>query len=88
MLFAVTHDISDTAAFWSRAEASLPNLPEGIKIHAVMPDAKGAKAICVWEAESLAAITAYLEDKTGDVAKNTYLVINEANGLNIPGKKA
>jgi hypothetical protein len=88
MLFAVTHDISDTATFWSRAEASLPNLPAGIKIHSVMPNAVGDKAVCVWEAEDLDAMKAYLEDKTGDVSKNTYLVINERNGMNIPGKAA
>lgn len=87
MLFAVNHDIHDPAAFWARAKESLPNLPPGIKVHAVMPNEAMNHAVCVWEAESLPAMQAYLEGKTGDVARNTYLLIHEANGMGIPGAK-
>jgi hypothetical protein len=50
MIITVKHTISDSSQFWSRAQESLPNLPEGIKIHSVMPDESMSNAICVWEA--------------------------------------
>ena len=85
MFFAVNHNISDPGQFWSRAQESLPNLPDGIKVHGVYPNADMNEAVCIWEADSLEQITDYLEGKTGDVSNNTYLVINEGNAMGLPG---
>ncbi len=84
MYFAVKHNISNPGEFWSRAQASLPNLPEGIKIHSVLPNATMNEAVCLWEANNLEQMQEYLEGKTGDVSKNDYLVVNEANAMGLP----
>ena len=85
MKFRVNHTISNPQEFWGRAQKALPNLPEGIKIHVVLPNESMDKGTCVWEAESLEKIQAFLEEATGDVSKNDYMVINEANAMGLPG---
>lgn len=84
MFFAIKHTISNPPEFWSRAQASLPNLPAGIKIHSVLPNAEMNEAVCLWEANSHEQMRDYLEGKTGDVSKNEYLVVNETNAMGLP----
>ena len=84
MYFRVNHTISDPGQFWSRAQESLPNLPEGIGIHGVFPNDTMDKATCIWEANSLEHIQEYLEGKTGDVSQNDYMAINPTNAMGLP----
>ncbi|MDQ3112144.1 MAG: hypothetical protein M3R17_19850 [Bacteroidota bacterium] len=84
MFIAGKHTISNPDEFWSRAKASLPNLPDGIKIHSVLPNDGMDDAICLWEANSLAQLTEYLEGKTGDVSHNHYIPVNETNAMGLP----
>lgn len=84
MLIVVNHKISDVAKFWESAKASLPNLPEGIKIHQVMPNADMNLATCLWEAPSIAIMREYLVAKVGTVSENTFMEVNEANAMGIP----
>jgi hypothetical protein len=84
MFIAVKHTISNPGEFWSRAQAALPNLPEGIKIHQVMPNATGDDAVCLWEANSHEQLRDYLESNTGDVAHNHYIVVNDATAMGLP----
>lgn len=84
MYIAIKHTISNPSEFWSRAQASLPSLPEGIKIHSVLPNAAGDDAVCIWEANSLEQLSTYLESKTSDVAHNHYIVVNEASAMGLP----
>ncbi len=84
MFIAVKHTISNPAEFWSRAQASLPNLPAGIKIHSVMPNAAMDDAVCLWEANSLEQLNEYLEGKTGDVSHNHYIPVDEKNAMGLP----
>ena len=84
MFFGVKHTISNPGEFWTRAQAALPNLPEGIKIHSVLPNAAGDDAVCVWEANDLEHITSFLETNTGDVSHNHYIVVNDATAMGLP----
>ncbi len=84
MLIAVNHDISDPGSFWAAAQASLPNLPKGIFIHQVLPNDTMDKAVCIWQADSVAHLTEYLEGKTAQYCKNTYQAINETNAMGLP----
>ena len=84
MFIAVKNTISNPAEFWSRAQAALPNLPEGIKIHQVMPNAAGDDAVCLWEANDVDHLRNYLESKTGDVAHNHYIGVNDATAMGLP----
>lgn len=84
MFIRVNHTISNPGEFWSRAQQSLPNLPQGIKIHGVFPNQGMDIATCIWEANSLEHLQQYLEEKTGDVSKNDYMPINAANAMGLP----
>jgi hypothetical protein len=86
MYIAVKHTISNPGEFWSRAQASLPDLPEGIKIHSVLPNAEMNDAVCLWEANTLDQLKTYLEEKTGDVSANHYIPVNETNAMGLPVK--
>ncbi len=84
MFIAVNHDIHDPASFWAAAQASLPHLPQGIFIHQVLPNDTMDKAVCIWEADSVAHLTEYLESKTAQYCKNTYQAINATNAMGLP----
>ncbi|CAN5910795.1 hypothetical protein BH11BAC7_BH11BAC7_00560 [soil metagenome] len=84
MFIAVKHTINNPGEFWTRAKASLPNLPNGIKIHSVLPNEEMNDAVCLWEANSLGHLKTYLEEKTGDVSDNHYIPVNEANAMGLP----
>ncbi len=84
MKFRVNHTISNPTEFWGRAQKALPNLPEGIKVHVVLANESMDHGTCVWEAESLEKITAFLEAATGDVSKNEYMIIHEASAMGLP----
>jgi len=85
MLIVVNHRISNPDGFWGAAQRELPNLPPGIKLHQNLPNAEGNLATCVWEAASVQALQTYLEDKTGQFAKNEYMAVELKNAMNPPG---
>ena len=84
MLIVVTHRISNPQEFWGAAQRELPNLPKGIALVQSLPNAEGNLASCVWEAESVPTLTAYLEGMTGQFAKNEYMAVETKNAINIP----
>ncbi len=84
MFIRVNHTISNPGEFWQRAQQSLPNLPNGLKIHAVYPNETMNDATCIWEAESVETLKTYLEENTGDVSNNQYMPINAANAMGLP----
>ncbi len=84
MIIVVAHRISNPEAFWAAAARELPNLPAGIRIHGNFPDASGARATCLWEAESVDTLRAYLEDKTGAFAENDYMAVDASKAMGLP----
>ena len=85
MFIVVSHKIKHPANFWGLAKKNLPNLPEkGVKrILNVFPNENMDVAVCVWEAESIEILDAYLRDKVGDASNNSYYEVNEANALGL-----
>jgi hypothetical protein len=84
MFIIVQHEISNPQEFWGAAQRELPNLPEGIKIHASYPNETMDRATCLWECASVEGLRAYLEDKTGRYSKNVYTAVNAANAIGLP----
>lgn len=85
MLIVVRHKISDPGAFWAAAQASLPNLPEGgiQRVLNVLPNKEMTESTCVWEADSIKALDAYLRSKVGNASEENYYELNEANAMGI-----
>ncbi len=84
MFFVVHHRISNPSEFWGAAQRELPNLPAGISIIAVYPNAEGTDATCIWGAESQEQITEYLEKHTGQFAQNSYMPIDASKAMGLP----
>ena len=84
MIVTIKHTIANPDEFWKRAQASLPNLPKGLKVHAVMPESSMKNAICVWESETLEQLKGYIEKEVGDISKNEFMVVHEPAAMGIP----
>jgi len=85
MYIVVNHSISNPTEFWAAAQKSLPNLPEGgvQKVVNVFPNETMDKCTCVWEADSIETLDAYLRDKVGDNSEESYYQVNEANAMGL-----
>ncbi|MCC6622692.1 MAG: hypothetical protein IT385_15625 [Deltaproteobacteria bacterium] len=84
MFFVVHHRISNVAEFWGAAQRELPNLPAGIAIIAVYPNAAGDDATCVWQSDSQERLSEYLELHTGAHAQNSYMPIDASKAMGLP----
>ena len=80
MFIGVKHQISDPKTFFENAQAAMPNLPAGVKLHLALPNGDGSSCICVWEAPSVEAVSNLLEGAVGHVSKNEYFEITNAMG--------
>ena len=86
MIIIVNHSISSPTDFWASAQKSLPMLPEnGVqKVMQVMPNADMTQATCVWEADSIEVLNAYLRSKVQDWSTETYYELNAAAAMGMP----
>jgi hypothetical protein len=84
MYIVVQHSISDPATFWAGAELMLPKIPEGMKLHHSFPTRDGTRAVCVWEAESVAALYDFLEPRIESVSENEYFQVENKESIALP----
>jgi hypothetical protein len=87
MFIVVNHNIKNPAEFWASAQKSLPNLPEGgvKRVLQVLPSNDMTQASCLWEADSIEELDAYLRSKVADWSSETYyeLKADAAMGVNL-----
>lgn len=86
MIIIVNHKINNPTDFWASAQKSLPQLPaDGVqKVIQVMPNKDMTNATCVWEADSIEALDAYLRSKVQDWSTETYYELNIAAAMGMP----
>jgi hypothetical protein len=84
MYVVAKHEISDPARFWAAAQEATPNIPEGIKLHYVLPNTGGSAAVCLWEAGSLDAVRDLVESAVGEVSRNEYYEVDSNNAMGLP----
>lgn len=84
MYILVQHTMSDPASAWSRAKQALGALPTEFKLHHTIPTADGRKAVCLWEAESVAALQTFLDPALGPGARNEYSEVVNKEGIALP----
>jgi hypothetical protein len=84
MYILVQHTMTDPASAWARAQQALGTLPAGLTLHHCLPAPDGRKAICVWEAESIAKLQGYLDDTLGPGATNEYYEVINKEGVAVP----
>ncbi len=86
MIILVNHTINNPAIFWQSAQEHLPNLPEANvkRVLQALPNADMTVATCLWEADSIADLDAYLRNKVGNTSVETYYEVNTANSIGLP----
>lgn len=75
MFVQVTHDVLDRGA-WGKLSSEWQGPPPGFKLHTSLTTQDHSKIFCLWEAESVAALSDMLDAQTKNVLKNTYHVID------------
>ena len=84
MYVLVQHYISDPPTFWSNVQYSLPNLPAYVTLHHCFPTPDGTHAVCVWEADSVRDVKAFVESYVGHVCKSLYFPVENHDGIGAP----
>lgn len=88
MIIVVNHKISNPAEFWAAAQKSLPELPaEGVRrVIQVFPNKENTEAVCLWEADSIDTLDAYLRSKVGDNSNETYFEVDTTTAMGLPAE--
>jgi len=84
MYTVAIHTISNPTKFWSAAKSL--EVPPALKLHSVLPSTDGAKAVCLWEGDSLPSIRQFVDRVTTGLASNEYVPIEAANAVGLPSK--
>ena len=84
MYVLVQHEIRDPQRFWSKAEQSIPTIPDGLKLHHSLAAKDGSRASCLWEADSVEMVRGYLEPLFGSFSTNRYAEAENRDGVAMP----
>ena len=82
MHIVVEHRISDPAKFWDLAKSKTANLPKGLTLHKVLPNADGSRAVCLWEGK-LVDVKAFVDGATGHVSKNEFFEVDAKKAVGL-----
>jgi hypothetical protein len=86
MHVVAVHTISDPDRFYSSVEAGMANMPAGLRVEALLPSPDRSRAVCLWEADSLEAVSSLVEDTVGDSSTNEFFAVDEGNAMGLPGR--
>jgi hypothetical protein len=84
MYVLVQHYISDPRTFWADVGASLSALPSNLKLYHCFPTPDGSHAVCVWQAEAVRDVRAFIEAYVGHVSRNVYFPVENIEGIASP----
>lgn len=84
MYVLCNHTVRNPREFWERARQALPNLPDGIRIHNVFPNADGSRGVCLWEGDSMEHVRAFVDGATSDVSDNDFFAVQPDNARGLP----
>lgn len=84
MYVLVQHYVNDAQTFWSAVRHATRSLPAYLTLHHCFPTPDGSHAVCVWEAESIRDVRAFLETYVGHASRNLYYPVENAGGIRYP----
>lgn len=82
MYVIVQHEISDPARVREITQAVV--LPPHLTLLQVLPDAAGTHQVCLWEADSEAAVREFVEPALAGVSANTYFAVAADRAMGLP----
>lgn len=78
MFIEVVHTISDKSIWTKRlADFEGQGPPAELTLHYSGTSSDGTKAFCLWEAQSVDALSSFLNEATVGAAQNSYYTIDE-----------
>jgi hypothetical protein len=89
-MFVVIHHNIKNPQQWEAALAKVVpiieqgRLPRGVQAVSFLPCTDGRRADCLWEADTVQTLKAFLEPLTGTAADNDYLPINAEHAMGLP----
>lgn len=86
MFVLVEHYVNDVQTFWSAVRHAVPVRTGFLRLHHCFPTPDGSHAVCVWEAESLRDVRAFLETYVGHASRNLYFPVENGVGVALPSK--
>jgi hypothetical protein len=86
MFVTIEHDIHDPAAFQTRAEAAMPP-PDGLQVHMFLPASDLSHATCLYEADSLEAVRAFVDGALGPSSTQRYFAVAEDHAMGLPARQ-
>jgi hypothetical protein len=84
MYVVAKHRITNPERFLSLAESAAENAPAGVFGRQFCPSHDGGEAVCLWEADSLDSVRAYLDELSAGAAENSYFEVSAAHAIGIP----
>lgn len=78
------HQITDPQKFFSDPAGVAKNAPLGVHGRQFCPSQDKTTAVCLWEADSIDAVSDYLDSVTGDSAQNTYFEVSTELAIGLP----
>jgi hypothetical protein len=83
MYVIIQHSITSPAKFWEIVK-SVTSVPAGTRLHSTLPSRDGKKAVCIWQAPSVASVKDFVEPAVGALSSNEYFEVNETDALGLP----
>ena len=78
------HRIMDPERFFAMGEEVTANAPEGVRARQFCPSEEKDEAVCLWEADSVDALSGYLDPASAGIAENTYYVVDQEFAFGLP----
>ena len=84
MYIIVEHEIEDNDAFQQAVREGMANLPSHLRVHQVLPAADAPRVVCLWEADGVEAVRAFLEPALASISRNTYMPVAADAAVGLP----
>lgn len=78
------HQVIDPEAFFADPAGVAEHAPPGVHGRQFFPSQDRTSAVCLWEADSVDAVSDYLDAITTGVAENTYFEVGTEYALGLP----
>ena len=78
------HNITDPEGFGAAVGPTLEKIPSRMTLHSMFPSEDGTRAVCVWEAGSVEDVRSFVEDAAGDLSRNEYFPVVDAQAIGLP----
>jgi hypothetical protein len=83
MLIVVEHTITNPDSFFGLGPKVSEATP-GIKVLQFLPSMNKDRAVCLWEAQSVDALKAFLEPLSAESSRNTYYAVDSKQAIGLP----